>query len=241
MIHWKSTIENEVFWYGLGNSWEPETIRIWKKLCLGAETILDIGANTGVYSLIAKTLNPDAKVYAFEPSDLIFYKLERNNQLNKYDIQLINKGVSNITGELVFYDVEDTHQTSASLEADKLKNMEGFTGKIREYKIPTIRIDDFMAENELTKIDLVKIDVELHEPQVLEGFGKYLMSCKPIIIVEILTHEVAERIHLLVNKSDFDFYELQENGEIIKVEQMKPVSCFNYLIAPKNFDINTLL
>ena len=71
---WNSTIENEIFWNGLGNTWEPETINLYTKLCKKSKVIFDVGANTGIYSLIASKLNPNAKIIAFEPSCIIIPK-----------------------------------------------------------------------------------------------------------------------------------------------------------------------
>ena len=41
------------------------TQKIWKELCEVANTIFDVGANTGVYSLVAKTINKDAQSFCF--------------------------------------------------------------------------------------------------------------------------------------------------------------------------------
>ncbi len=48
--HYGYQIENEIFWSGLTKGWEKESINLWIKLCVDAEVVFDIGANTGVYS-----------------------------------------------------------------------------------------------------------------------------------------------------------------------------------------------
>ena len=58
-----TTIENEIFWFGLENGWEKVSMKLWIELVKNSNTILDIGANTGVYSLVAATVNNHAKVY----------------------------------------------------------------------------------------------------------------------------------------------------------------------------------
>jgi tRNA1(Val) A37 N6-methylase TrmN6 len=42
-------------------------LALWIKLCRQSETILDVGANTGVYALVAGAVNKKAKIFAFEP------------------------------------------------------------------------------------------------------------------------------------------------------------------------------
>lgn len=241
LYHWKSTIENEVFWYGLGKTWEPETLSIWQKLCMNSNVILDIGANTGIYSLIAKTINPAAKVFAFEPSDIVFYKLEKNVTANKFDINCINKGVSNKTGSFVFYDVVGDHQTSASLDPNKLKYLSSFKGQIREYNINTITIHEIVESFNLKNIDLVKIDVELHEAEVLAGFGKYLYAYAPIIVVEILTDEVISKIKQTIDLSFYNIYYLLEDGSVVPTLELKPLDCYNYLFVPKIKSIESII
>ena len=141
---WNSTIENEIFWNGLGKTWELETVNLWINLCHKSKVIFDIGANTGIYSLIAGKLNPNAKIIAFEPSSIIIPKLKKNIMDNNLNIELIEKGVSNENGEKTFYDVKDNHQSSASLSDQKLKYFEGFKGEINEYKIETLRLDSYI-------------------------------------------------------------------------------------------------
>ena len=61
--HYGFQIENELFWAGLTGGWEKESMKIWIELCKDADVIIDIGANTGVYSLIAKSMNPNSLKY----------------------------------------------------------------------------------------------------------------------------------------------------------------------------------
>src|ERR1700741_4140089 len=46
--HYGFQLENEIFWAGLTNGWEKESIGLWVKLCGNADVIFDVGANTGV-------------------------------------------------------------------------------------------------------------------------------------------------------------------------------------------------
>lgn len=240
LFNWKSSIETSIFWTGLENGdWENETIPVWIKLCKKSNVIMDVGANTGVYSLIAKSVNPNSLVYAFEPSTLIIDKIKRNIKINGFDINLIEKGVSNETGELIFYDVKDKHQTSASLNPAKLKHLNEFSGKINEYFINTIRLDEFIEENSIVP-DLIKIDVELHEPQVIDGLGIYLIKFEPIIIVEVLTELIAERLHCMLDECGYEYYAMYRQ-HIEKVSQMKPIEgIFNYLIVPKSKSLSDI-
>lgn len=227
--HFGGRIENETFWFGLFKSFEVDTGWLWVKLASKSKVVFDIGANTGIYSLVAKTVHSNSKIYAFEPSRNTFHKLVKNNIDNKFDINCFQIAFSNKNGEAIFYDSFNHNQTSASLSSEMMKNWKNFNSN--EYKVKTQTIDDFIIENNITSIDLVKIDVEMHEPEVLEGFKKCHLL-KPIIFIEILNDQVAKRVNEFFN-SGFVFYHLEAENKVNKVEEIKMVPLkWNYLICP---------
>ena len=94
-------VETETFWGGIENGWEKESMKIWMALCKDAKVILDIGANTGIFSLVAKTINPGAEIHAFEPLEKVMEKLEYNIRLNQFDIKVSKTALSNYSGKAV--------------------------------------------------------------------------------------------------------------------------------------------
>ena len=236
MYHNGGAIENEVYWQGLGNSWEEETIWLWIKLCKSSKTIFDIGANTGLYSLIAKTVNPFAKVFAFEPSENTYSKLQHNNNLNNTKIVTEKVALSNDLGSKTFYDVFDRNQTSASLSPNKLKNFEGYKGAINEYFVKTDTLANYIKINNINCIDLIKIDVELHEPEVIEGFGNYLIQFKPYIIMEVLTSEISDKLNAIFRNTGYHFYHLFQKNNLIKVDNLfvGDYKKWNFLLSPND-------
>jgi FkbM family methyltransferase len=225
--HYGYQIENDFFWVGPTNGFEKESIKLWIKLCEDSDIILDIGANTGIYSLIAKTINPNAKVYAFEPVKRVFAKLKENVALNSFDIISSEKAVSNADGFAVFYDPGTEHVYSVTVN----KNLSHESIHVVETKIETITLDSFTRQNNLPKIDLIKIDVESHEPEVLEGFSEYLNLFKPTMLIEILEDSVGEKINNLVAGSGYLYYNINEAGSIHQVERITKSDSYNYLLC----------
>ena len=84
--HYGFEVENSLFWAGLTGGWEKTSLRLWKKLVEDADVIADVGANTGVYSLLSKSLKPGVRVVAFEPIRRVYQKLENNVRLNNFSI-----------------------------------------------------------------------------------------------------------------------------------------------------------
>ena len=198
-------------------------------MCETSDVILDIGANTGVYSLIAKAMKPSSKVYAFEPVKRVFSKLQENILLNSYDITALEKAVSNADGIATIYDTDAEHTYSVTVN----ENFVEANSKAIETTIETCTLNSFIKQNNIAKIDLIKIDVETHEAEVLEGFGKHLSDYKPTLLIEVLNDEVGEKINKLVQGLDYLFFNINENGGIRQVEKITKSDYFNYLLCNK--------
>ena len=227
MRHYGYQLENEIFWNGLFNGWEKFSIRLWYELCKESKNVFDIGANTGVYALIAKSLQPNATVYAFEPVDRVYDKLMYNNELNNYDIKCVKKAISNFDGSAIIYDKAKPHTYSVTVN----KDISDDTSDSISVAIEAIRLDTFIELNNIPKVDLIKIDVETHEVEVLEGLGKYLRAFEPTLLVEILNEDVADGIKKLISGIDYVFYNIDENIGIRKVSQLSKSDYYNFLIC----------
>eukprot|EP01041_Mallomonas_annulata_P041185 gene41185-65209_t len=141
-------------------------MQLWIKLSLNSDVILDIGANTGIFSLVSKAVNPEAKVFGLEPIHRIHEKYKKNAELNNFKIVCEELALSNEDKMGVIYDIPDEMAYSCSLNENVLNpNLNPFA---TEVEIKTL--DTYIEQNNIQKIDLIKIDVETFEPQVLEGF-----------------------------------------------------------------------
>lgn len=242
MVHYGGYIENETFWQGPFTTFENEVGKIWMELCKCSDIIFDIGANTGIYSLVAKKINPNAEVYAFEPSFHTFKKLARNNQINGFNITCEQIAVSNKNGDQVFYDLPNQHQTTASLSPDKMKNLKDYTGGILEYNVKSQKLANYIENNNIGNIDLIKIDIEMHEPEAIEGLGKYLTEYKPILVIEVLSDKVAHELNNLIEMKDFKLFHLKFNNRAEELKKFKLCEGslssweWNYLLFHKDLE-----
>lgn len=227
--HWGFQLENEIFWEGLQGGWEKVSIDIWVKLCKKSNVIIDIGANTGIFSLVAKSIQPNAKVYAFEPVKRVFEKLQQNITLNQFDIKSYELAVSNQLGKAIIYDTPTDHIYSVTVN----KNLSEGNDSAFTVEIDLTTLDTFIEEEKLTGIDLMKIDVETHEPEVLEGFKKHIATFKPTMLIEILNNEVAEKVNLLVKDLEYLYFNIDEKSGIRKTETIEKSDYYNYLICDK--------
>ncbi|MBI4945014.1 MAG: FkbM family methyltransferase [Bacteroidetes bacterium] len=228
MQHYGYLIENELFWRGINNGWEKISLALWMELCKTATTIIDIGANTGIYALAAKTMNPQATVYAFEPIKRVYEKLQYNCKLNKMEIISEPYAISNTDGYADIYDTTEDHVLSVSLNRNFNADLNIDFVPVR---IPVKKLDSIVESGNISRIDLLKIDTETHEPEVLEGYKKYLVLHKPTMLIEILNDEVAQKIEKSVSGLGYLFFNIDEQNPPKQVLKLTKSDYYNFLLC----------
>jgi len=227
IMHYGYPVENQIFWEGITGGWEKYSMKVWMDMVQKSQVIFDIGANTGVYTLVAKALNPNAEVHGFEPFPAIYDKYVSNIQLNSYDVHTNKLALSNNNGEAVIYAESKDFAYSVTVNQNLWAKEDA-----HKIKIETITLDKYIADQNLSRVDLMKIDVETHEPEVLEGFRKNLPLCRPIILIEILNQEVASKLEPFFPPGEWAFFNIDENRGIRSVSRLTKSDYYNFLIVP---------
>ena len=126
-------------------------------------TILDIGANIGYYSLmILKLIGPNGKLIAVEPSPSNIEILKKNLNLNNYnDIEVHNAAISDENSIKKFFLSEMSNLNTLNYTEKKSLNLTGETINVKTLTVPQIM--------EGRNLDLIRMDVEGHEVEVLNG------------------------------------------------------------------------
>jgi FkbM family methyltransferase len=206
MRHYGSALENALYWDGWGSGNEPWSERLWTRLAAEARFIADIGANTGVYALAALAVAPaDASIVAVEPVARVFEKLKANIALNGGTIKALEGAASDQNGVAVLYDTPSEHVYSSSLEAAML----GDAATVRS-EVATVRLDDYLQREGFPRLDLIKIDVELHEPSVLRGMPRMLQH-RPAMLIEVLNPQIGEAILASIDGLGYEIFEIDEH------------------------------
>ena len=225
MQHRGNQLENEVFWSGLSGGWESETIAVWRDLAADARCVFDIGAHSGLFALVAAEANPDASVVAFEPVAPVFDRLRENARLNGDRVRCVRAAVSDREGVVSLFTPEGDSPLSASLEAgflvDHPKTVE---------EVACVTLDRFVEREGLVP-DLVKIDVEGHEPGVLRGMTETLRRHRPPLVVEVLTSGTAEALGSVLSPLGYRAYDIVPGGEVRPLDDAwRPASAGNLLL-----------
>lgn len=173
------------------------------------KTALDIGANIGNHSLFfANNFND---VYAFEPNPVTFEVLQINCKFasaNKNIIPL-NFGLSDIKGRLPFY---INHSIIGGIGGSAIINTknENIDDAIQ---IDVKRLDDLMELKD-ADIALIKIDVEGHEINVLNGAKNTIIKNMPAILFEQHASEIIDGSSFVVKfleELGYEFFTIKKN------------------------------
>lgn len=177
-------IPTQLFWRGW-QGYEPEMTGLFYRLAESAATVLDVGAHAGFYSLLAGLANPPARVFAFEPMPRVFASLERNVKLNQLaNVKCFSAAVGATNGTQEFYFPDQEQPISSSLRSDML--LATFpANSIKHVPVSVVTLDQFVAEQGIPKVDLIKLDTERTEHEVLAGARKLLARDQPSIICEV--------------------------------------------------------
>ena len=160
------------------SDFEQDNFQLIKKITKKGWKVIDVGANIGLYALtFAKLIGEnEGIVFAFEPSDEAFFRINQNIKLNNFkNIKAYKLGVSNEIGETDFYMTEDDAYNS--LGKTPMKRI------IEKRNIPIITLDKFIEDNNIDEINILKIDTEGADYLVLRGATKLLENKNPPIIL----------------------------------------------------------
>jgi FkbM family methyltransferase len=221
--------ENEIFWNGLYNGWEKKSMALWLELVKGKEkTVLDIGANTGLYGLVAKCLNPSNTVHCFEPLPGVFEILSKNTAVNSFDIKNHLFALSDYNGKAKVYLPQGSQFAySVTVNENTLKQK-----NVDEREIDVMQLSTFIENNNITSIDLIKMDVETHEAEVLKGMGDYLNTFKPTFLIEVLNKDIAEKLNGIFNNMGYLYFNIDDkNNSIRRVDTITKSDYWNFLIC----------
>jgi len=169
---WIAGAGNNACWVG---TYEIERLRAFANAISPGATVYDIGANVGIYTLLAATkAGPSGTVYSFEPLDSNLQHLERHLKLNGVqNCNVLKVAVSNVNGMRRF--------CAASWDFSM-----GRLSPEGEIQVPSVTLDSCVyGEKNLRPPDVMKIDVEGAELEVLQGAERIIAERHPVIFVEV--------------------------------------------------------
>jgi len=156
----------------------------------------DVGANVGLYSWEVRKVSPHRKILAFEPDPENIILLEKTlNGANFQNVEICKCALSNRLAEASFFQDNLTSATGSLAGKDKPWIEQYLNGSANEIRVKTETLDSVVSEDKTPS--LIKIDVEGHEVEVLQGGKNTLSEVKPILIIESFPPKQSTVISLL--------------------------------------------
>ena len=131
-------------------------------------TIIDIGGNSGVATIILAKQNPDSKIYSYEPDHNLYLNIIKNVQINNLNnVYVFNIAVSDKNG--VCQLSKFPSMTGANTIYANNKFIDYTRNTVINNTIKTISLDTLINEHKIKSIDLLKIDCEGAEYNIIYG------------------------------------------------------------------------
>lgn len=177
----------------------------WQSWCQNKGVYIDIGAHTGLYTLVAMGSNQDNKVITFEPLPINYFRILSNLRLNdlKYSkkVNVYNLAVSDKNKEVNFTIPSDHSYLSKGGKIDK---------QVQGLRTKAIHLDSLnIADN--IKINGIKIDTEGEDLNVLKGGLNLISRFMPKLMIETRKDNYNDIINLIKTIGYKDIYTFNDN------------------------------
>jgi FkbM family methyltransferase len=170
--------------YLLG-AFERSTVVTLQKLVKPGDVVFDIGANIGAHTLgLARSVGPTGRVFAFEPADFAFAKLQRNLALNPVlEAHTIPRQI--LLAAAATEHIQPQIYASWPLERDKAVHPKHRGRLVTTRNASVDTLDRIVACEGIDRLNLIKIDVDGHELPVLQGGRGVLAKFRPVLVMEM--------------------------------------------------------
>ena len=168
-------------------TYETGTTNVFETLLRENDTVLDIGANMGWYTILSAKLCSKGVVHAFEPVPFIFNKLNKNCELNKVGDNIVFNNCAlgdEKEGSITMYTFKGLYHGHSSMST---LNRNDFVS----VQVPMTTLDNYIATQQISNIDFIKMDTEGAEMKVLDGAHELMSSENPPIWLIELNEETS--------------------------------------------------
>ena len=228
-INWELRLECLIQRGVYYNCYEPWETAYLPHLVKEGMTVIDVGANIGYYSLLlGKLVGPRGIVHAFEPQVQVFEQLCRNIDLN-------NMGWIEPHRCALGDKVEQRQMTSLIIGNMGVQRIATDKDKGSD-SIQVSTLDEFVWQEKLDRIHLIKVDIEGFEYSFLRGSKRILTELKPTLLMELnadalIAFDVSlAQVLSLLKESGYTIYQF-ERKKLRKLTTLPAVGQYCNIIA----------
>jgi len=168
-----SYLDCRLYYLGIHEPWETRFVECVTR---PGFVFFDVGANIGYFTLLAaKRVGLSGEVHSFEPSPEEFTKLSRNVRLNGFGMVRLNrKALSDSPGRVYITETRSAGTTRIATDSD-----------LRAREVEAVSLDSYVDAREVSRLNLIKVDIEGAEYRFLLGGVRTIRRFRPILIMEL--------------------------------------------------------
>ncbi|MFP4123598.1 MAG: FkbM family methyltransferase [Coleofasciculus sp.] len=160
--------------------WFEKEMEFWRRWIKPGMTVIDVGANVGVYTFSAALrVGTEGRVLAVEPFSGCVRCLQETCKINQLDWVKVCAGAASDHQGMGRLALQATNELNQIVEGEGERMQQGTLEEVRCFTL-----DSLVEEEDISQIDLLKIDAEGHEVKVLAGSSRILTEFKPCIMYE---------------------------------------------------------
>ena len=181
-----------IAWFG---EYQPASARLWQALAKAASVVLDIGAGTGYYALLAARAARAATIICFERVESTFQRLELNLRLN---------AASNVRAMHAAAAQDDDQGEFTTAAGGGGAHTDGTAA-------PTISIDAYLRGANCQNPGLIRLAAPQSAVATIRGMAHTLATATPDLLIELSDEVIAASIERELRTYGYRFYAIDEN------------------------------
>jgi len=177
-------------------------------------SVYDVGANIGLYTWCALDVNPKLSVATFEPDPRNFLLLRESARVwDAQNVHLFCKAVSDKAGVATFSQDLLSSATGTLVQTTVPFAQKYYQQKSKQILVGKTSLDHIFVNELMPPPALIKIDVEGHELEVLQGADQILAQYQPILLVESFS-EHASSLQELLKSYGYIFFDADNLSKV---------------------------
>ena len=180
VLHFDNDLSHSLF---AGACYEPNEFAVLDRVLKPGMVFLDGGANEGVYTVFASArVGPTGRVIAVEPSPRELRRLEANIKINRAaNVIIADVALGERPRSVKLTLAEQQHSRQNTLGTLIYEGV----NSIEVRCVRAVTIDDLILAHALSRLDIVKLDLEGAEFRALIGARNTLRDMRPLLLIEV--------------------------------------------------------
>ncbi|WP_341527861.1 FkbM family methyltransferase [Nostoc sp. UHCC 0302] len=201
--------------------WFEKEMEFWRNSIKPGMTVIDVGANVGVYTFSAALkVGSEGRVLAVEPFSGCVRCLQETCRINQLSWVKVCAGAASDRNGIVKLLLHSANELNQVISSDAAENMSSESFE----EATCFTLDSLIEQENIERVDFLKIDAEGHEMAVLTGSQKLLTQFAPVILYENIAGSQGSNVEVaqyLADKGYELFHYQPYTQKLIEVDSVK--------------------